>query len=137
MLLTLIAHGYPGAGHWHLPGGGTDFGEEAEAGLAREIVEETGQDGEIGELLHVSHRHDVSHRPGRRSGQLREQHRRMLDWHGVRAIYAVRVPAPTTPRVIERHGSTAQARWFTPARARELPLTGVVQEALACVGDLP
>ena len=27
VLLTLIADGYPGAGRWHLPGGGTDFGE--------------------------------------------------------------------------------------------------------------
>ena len=28
VLLTLIAEGYPGAGRWHLPGGGTDFGEQ-------------------------------------------------------------------------------------------------------------
>ena len=34
VLLTLIAPGYPGAGRWHLPGGGTDHGEQPAAGLA-------------------------------------------------------------------------------------------------------
>ena len=57
VLLTLIADGYPGAGRWHLPGGGTDFGEAAADGLRREIVEETGQKAEITGLLSASHRY--------------------------------------------------------------------------------
>ena len=45
LLLTRIADGYPGAGCWHLPGGGTDYGEQPGAALIRELVEETGQAG--------------------------------------------------------------------------------------------
>jgi ADP-ribose pyrophosphatase YjhB (NUDIX family) len=45
VLLTRIADGYPGGGQWHLPGGGTDYGEQPGAALIREITEETGQHG--------------------------------------------------------------------------------------------
>jgi 8-oxo-dGTP diphosphatase len=119
VLLTLIADGYPGAGRWHLPGGGTDFGETAEAGLRREIVEETGQQGLIGPLVSVSHRHQPS---------LRGPERVSMDWHGVRVIYEVRVPEPSTPIVMDGGGSTAAAAWFPVDRARELWLTEVASE---------
>jgi ADP-ribose pyrophosphatase YjhB (NUDIX family) len=119
ILLTLIADGYPGAGRWHLPGGGTDFGETAEAGLRREIVEETGQHGVIGRLVSVSHRHQPS---------VRGPERVSMDWHGVRVIYDVRVPEPSTPVVMDGGGSTAAAAWFPVERARELWLTEVASE---------
>src|SRR4051794_36091078 len=35
ILLAMISDGYPGAGRWHLPGGGTDHGETPEQALAR------------------------------------------------------------------------------------------------------
>ena len=41
VLLTRIADGYPGGGRWHLPGGGTDYGEQPSAAVIREIAEET------------------------------------------------------------------------------------------------
>ena len=47
LLLTRIAHGYPDAGRWHLPGGGTDYGEQPAAALIRELAEETGQRGRL------------------------------------------------------------------------------------------
>ncbi len=131
ILLALISDGFPGGGRWHLPGGGTDFGEPVEAGLAREIVEETGQHGEIGDLLRVSHRHDSGPRPRVRPPGSRVRTRRAIDWHAVRAIYAVRVPTPTNPRVIERDGSTSAAGWFPVERARELTLTEVARDALS------
>jgi ADP-ribose pyrophosphatase YjhB (NUDIX family) len=116
ILLTLIAQGYPGAGRWHLPGGGTDFGETAELGLLREIAEETGQHGEIGPLVSVSHRHQPS---------VVGPEQVPMDWHGIRVVYRVRVPEPTPPEVLDGGGSTEAAAWFTPDRVTELQLTEV------------
>jgi 8-oxo-dGTP diphosphatase len=58
VLLTLIAAGYPGAGSWHLPGGGTDYGEQPRAALLRELAEETDQEGRITALLGTSSGHN-------------------------------------------------------------------------------
>jgi 8-oxo-dGTP diphosphatase len=118
VLLTRIAAGYPGAGRWHLPGGGTDFGEQATTGLLRELTEETGQRGRITGLLDVSHFHN--------SRALGPQWR-PLDWHTVRTLYRVVVDAPSPPKVIEASGGpTAEAGWFSPAEAARLRLNGFV-----------
>lgn len=123
VLLTLIAAGYPGAGRWHLPGGGTDHGEQPAAALLRELVEESGQLGRVTGLLDVSHRRNPS-------AVGPEGH--PIDWHAVRAVYRVVVDRPTEPAVTEAAGgSTAQARWLAPAAARSLPLTEVAAATLA------
>jgi ADP-ribose pyrophosphatase YjhB (NUDIX family) len=125
VLLTKIASGYPGAGCWHLPGGGTDFGEQPGVALIRELREETGQRGEIVELLGVaSHRDAASLGP---EGY-------PIDWHGVRAFYRVAVTMPTRPRVLDVGGSTCEAGWFAPAIAVTLPTTEVTSEALHAAG---
>jgi hypothetical protein len=67
----------------------------------------------------VSHRHQTD---------LRGPERVAMDWHGVRVVYAVRVPEPTTPRVVDGGGSTAAAAWFPRAKAAALPLTEVAIE---------
>ncbi|MEV0809964.1 NUDIX domain-containing protein [Micromonospora sp. NPDC050200] len=117
ILLTRIARGYPGAGRWHLPGGGTDHGEQPAAGLLRELVEESGQLGTVVDLLTV----DNLHHPAALGPEGRP-----LDWHAVRVVYRVRVSAPTEPVVTElAGGSTAEAGWFTSAQVAKLSLTEV------------
>lgn len=124
LLLTRIADGYPGAGCWHLPGGGTDYGEQPGPALIRELVEETGQRGRLVELLGVaSHRDAASLGP---EGY-------PIDWHGVRAFYRVEVDDPTPVRVTDVGGSTCEARWFARDEVTALPdteLTEVTMEAM-------
>ncbi|MET7705514.1 NUDIX domain-containing protein [Micromonospora sp. NPDC005413] len=122
ILLTQIADGYPGAGQWHLPGGGTDHGEQPTTGLLRELVEEGGQLGRVVELLGVNNLHN--------SAALGPEGR-PLDWHGVRVIYRVLVDVPTDAVVTESAGgSTARAGWFTRDQAVELPLSDIAASAI-------
>ncbi|GAA5178345.1 hypothetical protein GCM10023322_05280 [Rugosimonospora acidiphila] len=122
ILLTRIAEGYPGAGRWHLPGGGTDYGEQPGNALIRELAEETGQQGRLVELLGVaSHRDAASLGP---EGY-------PIDWHGVRAFYRVEVDPAGVPKVHDIGGSTCEARWFDRSELTELELTEVTTEALA------
>jgi ADP-ribose pyrophosphatase YjhB (NUDIX family) len=117
ILLTRIAPGYPGAGRWHLPGGGTDHGEQPAAALLRELVEETGQRGRVAELLAV----DTLHNPAAMGPEGRP-----MDWHSVRVVYRVVVPDPSPAVVTEAAGgSTAAAAWVSPERLAELSLTEV------------
>ena len=52
--VVLIKRKYePLAGRWSLPGGTLELGESLEAGVAREIVEETGLDVEVGPVVEV------------------------------------------------------------------------------------
>lgn len=126
VLLTLIAAGYPGAGRWHLPGGGSDFGEQPRDALRREVIEETGQQGDIGELLGVTHlRNPAALGP--------EGH--PIDWHGVRAVFRMTVNRPTSPEVLDKAGSTEAAAWFTPVQAAGLPLTELAEQYLAGDGS--
>jgi 8-oxo-dGTP diphosphatase len=128
ILLTLISSRYPGAGRWHLPGGGTDFGETATAGVLREIEEESGQRGRVTGLLGVSHRHNA-----REFGP----EGRPMDWHTVRAVYSVAVDEPTTPVVHDVGGSTADAAWFAPGDLGRVRLTEMASTFVALSGTTP
>lgn len=124
VLLTRISDGYPGAGCWHLPGGGTDFGEQPGAALIRELIEETGQRGRLVELLGVA-----SHRDAAALGPEGYP----IDCHGVRAFYRVMVDSPAPCVVGDVGGSTCEARWFGPEELGALPaerVTEVTAEAV-------
>jgi 8-oxo-dGTP diphosphatase len=122
ILLARIAANYPGAGRWHLPGGGIDFGEQPAEGLIREIHEESGQRGDVGGLLDVSFFHNP---------QAVGPERTPLDWYSVRVLYRVSVSDPTVPTVIEgAGGSTAESRWFSTDEVADLPLTDLTTGAL-------
>jgi ADP-ribose pyrophosphatase YjhB (NUDIX family) len=124
ILLTRISQGYPGAGRWHLPGGGTDYGEQPGTALIRELAEETGQEGRLINLIGVaSHRDAASLGP---EGY-------PIDWHGVRAFYRVAVDRAGPPVVHDVGGSTDAARWYTLAEIQNLELTEVTAEALSVV----
>jgi len=121
VLLTRNAEGYPGAGRWHLPGGGTDFGEQPAAALLRELAEETNQVGRITDLLGVTHRHNPA---------ALGPEGYPIDWHTVRVNYRVVVDQPTQARVLDAGGSTAAAGWFTRAEAARLHMTEATRAAL-------
>jgi 8-oxo-dGTP diphosphatase len=123
VLLTQIAEGYPGAGRWHLPGGGTDFGEQPTEALLRELLEETAQEAEVHDLLNVSSRHNPA---------ALGPEGYPIDWHTVRVLYRAFVPVPGKPRVTEgAGGSTSAAGWFGPADLGVLDLTEFTRLALA------
>jgi 8-oxo-dGTP diphosphatase len=123
LLLTLIADGYPGAGRWHLPGGGTDHGEQPEAAFLRELAEESDQIGRVTGLLDVGHRHNPA---------ALGPEGYPIDFHAVWTLYRATVDAPTAPRVTEAAGgSTARVAWFAPADLDDLPLTPIAARGLA------
>ncbi|MGW9347727.1 NUDIX domain-containing protein [Nocardiopsis flavescens] len=116
IMLSLIADGFPGAGTWHLPGGGVDPGEDVRSALRREVREETGQDGVVGRLITVSSHHRVPP-----SG------------HEVYAVWVfshVHVARPVPARVLEESGSTADCAWFTPDQLGGLRLSTTTRRGL-------
>ena len=94
-----------------------------DAGLLRELVEETAQHGRVTGLLDVSHYHNP-----RALGPERHP----MDWHTVRVLYRVVVDTPGVPSVVEAAGgSTADAAWFDRADLGEVQLNEFARRAFA------
>ena len=124
LLLCRIAPGYTtdDDGKWTLPGGGLEHGEDPPDGALRELTEETGYVGELGELLAVD---SWARRLNERDGS-------ETDYHGIRILYRCRVVRGHLR--VETAGSTDDARWFSPDELARTPLVGLVRVALECIG---
>lgn len=110
------------SGQWTLPGGGVGHGERPAKALAREMLEETGLDAEVGTLIGVHDAHFTGTAP---SG-------RHEDFHAIDLVFEVRVP-DAEPRVLETGGTTDAAAWvdLVAISSGALPVTDVVRFALA------
>ena len=121
VLLCRISPEGPGGGQWTLPGGGLDFGEDPEAGLHRELLEETGLEAVVGPLIGV--RSAVMEPSETISG-----HRLQV----VGILYRATVTGGTLRD--ETDGSTDLARWIPFAELDALPVTGLVPWARDVAG---
>lgn len=121
VLLCRISPNGPGGGLWTLPGGGLDFGEEPEAGLRRELVEETGLTGVVGPLIGV------------RSAVLEPGE--TISGHRVQAVGILyRATVADGSLRDEADGSTDLARWIPFTELDALPVTGLVRWARDVTG---
>ncbi len=102
------------AGHWTLPGGGIDFGEDPEAAMIREVREETGLLIPGGQLLAVDSRHFVH--PDR-------------ELHSLRLIF--RCDRAIGELAWEEDGTTDRCEYFALPLPADLPRVELVDFALA------
>jgi ADP-ribose pyrophosphatase YjhB (NUDIX family) len=121
VLLVRIAADQPGAGHWTLPGGGLEFGEVPADGVLRELREETGLAGTVGQLLGVR---SVVLEPGTTKSGDRIQ--------AVGLLY--RVDAADDELVMEVDESTDLAAWIPFSELDGLPIVPLVRWARELVG---
>jgi 8-oxo-dGTP diphosphatase len=113
-------------GTWTLPGGGVEFAETVEEGLVREIREETGYEGVVGEILGVrSHVIPASER----------YHRAGVPMKAVQVIFRASVVGGSLRN--EVGGSTDEAAWVPLASVPSLRRGSFVDEALRLAGVLP
>ncbi len=124
ILLTRYSARTRRPGHWGLPGGGVDPGEDPGAAARRECWEETGHRVEPGALLGVTTDHFVGRAP----------YGRLEDFHAIHLVYAARCAAVHEPVVHDADGSTDGAAWVPSAELSALPLTPMARRHLALAG---
>lgn len=127
LLLTRISPRGAGAGRWTLPGGGVEHGESPTDTVRRELAEECGLDGEVGDLLTV---HDVHFTGTAPTG-------RTEDFHGIHVVYRATVADHQEPRVVEADGTTDAVAWvpLSEVAGGSWELTDLVHASIAAAGD--
>jgi ADP-ribose pyrophosphatase YjhB (NUDIX family) len=120
VLLTRLTALTSRAGWWTLPGGGIDHGEDPRDAVVREVAEETGLVATVLELLDVYSSHFVGTSPVGVDE----------DFHAIRIVYRVDVPADVAPVVVDVGGTTDAAAWFPLEQLDQLPVVGLVHQAL-------
>jgi ADP-ribose pyrophosphatase YjhB (NUDIX family) len=114
--LLLVRRGHaPYAGSWSLPSGRAEPGESARQAARREVIEETGLDVDVGELLGVVFREDAA------AGLRYEIH-----------DFAARVVAGTAHAADDAD----ELGWFTPQELIALPTSPGLLSALRDFGVL-
>lgn len=102
VLLCRLGPGNVHVGKWTLPGGGLEFGENAQDAAKREILEETGLHATLSETVHVDSR--------------------LVELEDGSILHAVRLVfrATATGGMLkdETDGSTDACRWMTSEEAR-------------------
>ncbi|GAB3192242.1 NUDIX hydrolase [Nesterenkonia suensis] len=111
---------------WTLPGGGMEPGEHPADTAVREVLEETGYDVELGEILGV----DSAVIPGdrRKAAQLG------TPLQALRIIYRAHITGGSLR--VEQGGSTDDVAWFRPEEIDELHRVGLVDVARRQAGLL-
>lgn len=100
-------------GRWGMPGGGIDAGEQPVDAVLREVVEETAQQVELGELVSVQTSHWIGRSP----------RATIEDFQAVRLVYRASCPQPGEPEVLDQGGTTSAARWVPLEQWRTLAWT--------------
>ena len=114
-------------GSWTLPGGGVHHGESPRSAVVRELREECGVDGAVGELVAVHDDHFSGTAPNGR----------FEDFHSVALAFAVTLADGAEPALAEEDGTTDAVAWVAVSEIESgaVPVLELVTEALSSVAS--
>ncbi len=110
LLCRLSPNVYIHAGHWTLPGGGIDFGEDPQNAVVREFLEETGLNVKVEQLVTVDSLYD----------EFKDFHA-----HSIRIVYEVSLIGGQLQ--FEQSGSTDKCEWLTESETKQLSLVALAK----------